>query len=179
MGLVIVLLTVSAHGYDVLADPIGWALVLVGISSLPVAERSSLRWLAAISLVVSAVVWVPAVRDALNVADLALAWAAGLPELVTAIVLAHVLARAAWTAGDPTARRWLLTARTLLVVAALLPAVVLGGGFDSWDGALGLIGSLCLLLLIVLLFRYASRPWAMPVASPEAAPDLTGGPHGR
>jgi len=169
MGLVIVLLTVSAHGYDVLADPIGWALVLVGVSTLPVAERTSLRWLAVISLLVSAVVWVPAARDALNVADLALAWAAGLPELVTLIVLAHALARSAWTAGDTTARRWLLTARTLLVVTALLPAVVLGGGFDSWDSVLGLVGSLTLLLLIVLLLRYSSRSWARPVSAPETA----------
>jgi hypothetical protein len=170
MGLVIVVLTVSAHGYHVLADPIGWALVLVGMSSLPADRRSSLRWLAGISLVVSAVVWVPAARDALNVADLALAWAAGLPELVTLIVLAHVLARSAWTAGDTTARGWLLTARTLLVVTALLPAVVLGGGFDSWDSAVGLVGSLSLLLLIVLLFRYSSRSWAGPVSAPETAP---------
>jgi hypothetical protein len=170
MGLVIVLLTVPVAGYDVLADPLGWLLVLAGLSTLPVAERPTLRWLGVISLLVSVVVWVPAARDALNVTDLALAWAAGLPELATVIVLAHVLARTAWAAGDLTARRWLLTARTLLVVTAVLPAVVLGGGFDSWDGALGVVGSLSLLLLVVLLFRYAARPWALPVPAPETAP---------
>lgn len=165
MGLVIVLLTVPAHRYDVLADPLGWLLVLVGLGALSVPQRGTLRRLAAVSLVVSVVVWVPTARDALNVTDLALAWAAGLPELVTVIVLAHTLAEAAWAARDAAARRWLLTARSLLVVVALLPAVVLGGGFDSWDTALGVVGSLALVLLIVLLFRYASRPWALPTPS--------------
>ncbi|HET6987607.1 MAG TPA: hypothetical protein VFI00_13370 [Kribbella sp.] len=77
MGLVIVLLTVPVHGYDVLADPFGWVLVLVGLASLPVPVRDTLRRLAAVSLVVSVVVWVPAARHVLNVTDLALAWAAG------------------------------------------------------------------------------------------------------
>jgi hypothetical protein len=169
MGLVIVLLTVPVHGYDVLADPFGWVLVLLGLGSLPIPQRDTLRWLGALSLAVAVVVWVPAARDVLNVTDLALAWAAGLPELATVIVLAHALAQAAWAVGDAVARRWLLTARTLLVVVALLPAVVLGDGFDSWDSALGAAGSLALLLLIVLLFRYASRPWALPTPTPADA----------
>jgi hypothetical protein len=170
MGLVIVLLTAPVHRYDVLADPFGWLLVLVGFTSLPVPQRGTLRALGAVSLVVSAVVWVPAVRDGLNVTDLSLAWAVGLPELATVFVLAHALAEAAWGAGDSTARRWLLTARTLVVVTALLPAVVLGGGFDSWDSALGVVSSLSLLLLIVLLFRYAARPWARPADAAVDAP---------
>jgi len=162
MGLVIVLLTAAVSGYDLLTDPIGWLLVLVGLSSLPVPQRGALQGLASLSLVVSAVVWFPSVRDALNVTDLALAWAAGLPELVTLIVLTHALARTAQLATDRPAATWLRTARTLLLVVALLPAVVLGGGFDSLDTALGLIGSAVLVLVIVLLFRYADRPWARP-----------------
>jgi hypothetical protein len=51
----------------------------------------------------------------------------------------------------------------------VLPAVVLGGGFDSWDDALGIVGSLVLLLLIVLLFRYAGRPWAVSAVEVVAA----------
>ncbi len=162
MGLVIVLLGANVFGYDLLADPVGWLLVLVGLATLPVPGREDLQALAALSLVVSAVVWVPAARDALNVTDLALAWAAGLPELATLVLLAHRLSRVAGFAGDQVARTWLQTARTLLIVVALLPAVVLGGGFDSLDTALGVVGSLVLLLLIVLLFRYSGRPWAQP-----------------
>jgi hypothetical protein len=162
MGLVIVLLGAFVHGYDLLPDPFGWLLVLAGLGSLAVPQRRTLQILAGVSLAVSVVVWFPVARDALNVTDLALAWAAGLPELATGIVLAHALAQAARFAGDQPARSWLQTARTLLIVVALLPPVVLGGGVDALDGALGVVGSLALLLLVVLLFAYAGRPWAQP-----------------
>lgn len=163
MGLVIVLLNAQVNGYDVLADPFGWLLVLVGLAQLPVPQRGTLRMLAAVSLVVSVVVWFPGARDALNVTDDSLAWAAGIPEVGTTIVLAHALARVAGLAGDTDARRWLLTARTLFVVVLLLPPVVLGGALDSLVTAVAVVGSLTLLLLIVLLFRYAGRAWAQPV----------------
>lgn len=166
MGLVIVLLGAQVYGYDVLPDPLGWLLVLPGLGCLPVPQRPALRTLATLSLLVSVVVWFPAARDALNVTDLALAWAAGLPELLTLIVLTHGLAQSARLAGDQPARTWLQTARTLLVVVAVLPPIVLGGGFDSLDTALGIVGSVVLLLLIVLLFRYAARPWALPAPDP-------------
>ncbi len=169
MGLVIVLLGAPVHGYDLLADPVGWLLVLVGLASLPVPARGALQALATLSLVVSVVVWFPAARDPLNVTDLALAWAAGLPELATVILLAHALAQQARVAGDQGARSWLQTARTLLIMVGVLPAVVLGGGFDSLDDALGVTGSLVLLFLIVLLFRYAGRAWALPAAEPRTA----------
>jgi hypothetical protein len=162
MGLVIVLLTASVSGYDLLADPLGWLLVLVGLNTLPVPERGVLQGLAMLSLVVSAVVWFPGARDALNVRDLALAWAAGLPELITLVVLTHALAQTAVLTADRSATAWLRTARTLLLVVTVLPAIVLGGGIDSLDTALGLFGSAVLLLVIVLFFRYADRPWAQP-----------------
>jgi hypothetical protein len=162
MGLVIVLLNAAIHGYDVLADPFGWVLVLVGLARLPVRPADTLRTLATLSLVVSVVVWFPGARDALNVTDDSLAWAAGIPEVVTVIVLAHALAQAAGTAGDADARRWLLTARTLFVVVLLLPPVVLGGGLDTLVTVAAVVGSLSLLLVILLLFRYAGRPWALP-----------------
>jgi hypothetical protein len=171
MGLVIVLLTAAVHGYDLLADPLGWVLVLAGVGSLPVPQRATLRALATLSLLVSVVVWFPATRDALNVTDLALAWAAGLPALATVIVLAHALAQQARLNGDASARSWLQTSRTLLIVVVLLPPVVLGGGLDGLDGALGVAGSLSLLLLIVLLFRYAGRPWAAPPPGATARRD--------
>ena len=173
MGLLIVLLGAHVHGYDLLADPFGWLLVLVGLATLPVPSRATLQRMATLSLLISAVVWFPAARDALNVTDLALAWAAGLPELVTLILLAHALAQVARLAGDQRARTWLQTARTLLIVVTVLPAVVLGGGFDSLDTALGVAGSLVLLLLVVLLFRYAGRPWAQPAPDGESSPTST------
>jgi hypothetical protein len=170
MGLVVVLLTAAVHGYDLLADPLGWLLVLAGLGALPVPQRRALRALAGLGLVVSVVVWFPAARDALNVTDDALAWAAGLPEVVCVVLLAHALAQRALAAGDGPARRWLLTTRTLLVVVALLPPVVLGGGLDSLVGAAAAVGSLSLLLLVVLLFRYAGRGWALPAEVPVDVP---------
>jgi hypothetical protein len=166
MGLVVVLLAAPVHGYDVLADPLGWVLALVGLTELPLPQRPTLQRLATLALVVSVPVWVPAVRDRLNLTDASLAWAASIPELLTVIVLAHCLARAAGEAGDPRARRWLQTARTLMLVVALLPPVVLGGALDSLVGAATLVGSLSLLLVVVLLFRYAGRPWAQPAGVP-------------
>lgn len=162
MGLVIVVLTASYHGYDVLADPLGWLLVLVGLDGLPPARRGSLPALASVSLVVSVVVWFPGAREALNVTDPALAWAASLPELLTVIVLAHRLARAAGEGADLRAAGWLRTARALLTVGALLPPVVLGGGMDALRGSAAAFVTLSLGLLVVLLFAYAARPWAAP-----------------
>jgi len=172
MGLVIVVLTASVGGYDVLPDPVGWVLVLIGLAQLPVHQRATLQTLASVSLVVSVAVWFPGVRDALNVTDESLAWAAGIPEVLTAIVLAHACAQAAGSAGDSDARRWLLTARTLFVVVLLLPPVVLGGGLDRLDAVAAGVGSLSLLLMVVLLFRYAGRPWAtrLPETAPEVLP---------
>jgi hypothetical protein len=169
MGLVIVLLTAAVRGYDLLPDPLGWVLVLTGLAAVPVPQRRALQWLAGLSLAVSLVVWFPAARDGLNVTDDALAWAVGLPELGCVVLLAHALAQRALAAGDAPARRWLLTARTLLVVVAVLPPVVLGGGLDPLVGVAAVAGSLSLLLLVVLLFRYAGRPWALPA---DAAVDV-------
>jgi hypothetical protein len=164
MGLVVVLLTAPVHGFDLLADPVGWVLVLIGLSALQLPRGDLLVRLATLALLVAVPVWVPMVRDRLNITDPSLAWAASIPELLTVIVLAISLAGAATEAGDPDAARWLRTARTLMIVVALLPPVVLGGGLDSLAGAATVVGSLSLLLVILLLFRYAGRPWAQPLA---------------
>lgn len=161
MGLVVVLLTASVHGYDVLPDPIGWGLVLGGLVTLPVVQRQLLRTLATVSLVVSVLIWFPPVRDALNVTDPSLAWAAGIPEVVTLIVLAHALAQAAGAASDQSARRWFKTTRTLLVIVLLIPPVVLGAGLDASVPVASVFSSLTLLLMILLLFFHAGRPWAV------------------
>src|SRR4051812_48060539 len=162
MGLVVVLLTASVHGYDLLADPLGWVLVLVGLSRLSVPQRGTLETLATVSLVVSLPVWVPSARAGLNLTDRSLAWAASIPEILTVILLAHALAGVAGSEGDRSARSWLLTTRLLVVVVLVLPPIVLGGGVDALVVASSVVSDLSLVLLIVLLFCYAGRPWAQP-----------------
>jgi hypothetical protein len=166
MGLVIVALTAPAHGFDLLPDPLGWLLALTGLRSLPVPQRRTLVGLGALAMATSCALWIPSVPRHLNDVDPSLTWAANLPQLVTTIVLAHALSQQALLAEDAGARRWLLTARTVLIVVTLLPAIVFGGGLDGLVGTTYAAASLALLLLIVLLFAYASRPWAQPAAVP-------------
>jgi hypothetical protein len=162
MGLVIVALTAPVHGFDLLPDPLGWLLALTGLRALALPQRRTLVGLGVLALVTSCALWVPSVPAHLDDVDPSLTWAANLPQLVTTVVLAHALAQQALLAEDPGARRWLLTARAVLVAVTLLPAVVFGGGLDHLVGATYAAASLALLLLIVLLFAYASRPWAAP-----------------
>jgi hypothetical protein len=160
MGLVVVALTAPSHGYDLLPDPVGWLLVVVGLRALPVPQRGTLLGCAGVALVVSCVLWVPSVPTRLDDIDRSLTWAANLPQLVTTILIAHALAQQALLARDTRARRWLRTARDVLVVVTVLPVVVFGGGLDALVGTTYAVATLALVLLIWLLFAYASRPWA-------------------
>jgi hypothetical protein len=162
MGLLIVALTAPVHGFDLLPDPLGWLLALVGLRALPLPQRRTLVGLGWLAFAVSCALWVPTVPHHLDDVDPSLTWAANLPQLVTTVLLAHALAQRAFLADDRTARRWLQTARTLLVLVTVAPAVVFGGGLDSLVGATYAAASAALLLLICLLFAYASRPWAQP-----------------
>jgi hypothetical protein len=70
--------------------------------------------------------------------------------------------RLALLADDRRARGWLLTARSVLILVTVLPVVVFGGGLDGLVDATYVAASLALLLLVWLLFAYASRPWVVP-----------------
>ena len=172
MGLVVVALSAPLHGYDALPDPVGWTLVLLGIRSLTISLRGTLLTLGGLALAVSAVLWVPHMADRLDAVDPSLTWAANLPALATTAVLAHALATEARLAGDQGARRWLLTDRTLLVLSALLPVLVFGGDVRSLETPTYLLAGLALLMLIVLLFTYSARGWALVTPTPrETGPD--------
>jgi hypothetical protein len=160
MGLVIVLLTAPVHGFDLLPDPLGWLLALTGLRALGCPQRRTLLGLAWLAFAVSCALWVPSVPAHLDDVDPSLTWSANLPQLLTTIMLAHALAQQALVAEDTSARRWLLTARSLLVVVTVLPVVVFGGGLDRLVGATYVAASLALLLLVWLLFSYAGRAWA-------------------
>lgn len=170
MGLVVIVLSARFGGYDALPDPVGWLLVLLGIRALPsgLAHRGYLLGLAGLAGVVAVVLWFPSVTDALYDADASLAWAANLPQVLFSALLCHVLAGRAAT-HDPKAARWLGLTRTALIVVGLLPVLVFGAGLSSFELTSYLLAGLVALLLIWLLFAYASRTWVM---------DQTTGPHG-
>ncbi|GAA1124972.1 hypothetical protein [Nocardioides aquiterrae] len=160
MGFVIIAISARSHGYDLLPDPVGWLLVLQGLGALPdpLPHRPTLRTLGFVALLMSIVLWFPALADGLENTDESLLWAANLPQLAFVALLCRALAELA----DGSAARWLTTASTLTVVAALLPVVVLGAGASGLLAVMVVGSAAVLVLVIVLLFRYAARPWAGP-----------------
>ncbi len=63
LGLVLVVLDASVGdpGLDLVPDPLGWVLVLLGVRRLParIGHRSLLQGVAAVAGLVSLVLWVP------------------------------------------------------------------------------------------------------------------------
>ena len=162
MGLVIVVLTARGHGFDLLPDPLGWLLVIAGVRRVPAAlpRRDLVVGLATLAGVVSVPLWVPHVADRLYDTDPSLAWAATLPQLGFALMLAAGLATLADRAGDASAARWLRITRTAFVVVALLPVLVFGGGWTDGENLTAAAAGLTAVLLIALLLVDAGRDWA-------------------
>jgi hypothetical protein len=170
MGVVVLLLVVPAGGFDLLADPLGWLLVLLGVRDLPRETPlwGALRATTVVAALASVPLWVPAVIEALEDADESLAWAANLPRLAFFVVLGLALAGAATAAGDRVAATcWRLVAAGGVVVV-LLPALVFGGGLDQLDDAAGAAVALVPTVVVVLGFWHAGRRWAggRPAPSP-------------
>lgn len=171
MGYVIIALFARQGGYDLLADPVGWVLVLLGVRRLPdPVARTTLVYAAALALAVSVPLWVPAVLEAVADEDPSLAWAADLPALVFAGLLFHQLSGAARVAGDRGAATVLQGLLVLSVVVAVLPVLVFGAGWDSLADLAGGSGQLLNLATVGVLFAQAGRAWAQ-----EPAPAATAG----
>lgn len=170
MGLLVVALTASVHGYDALPDAVGWVLVLLGLRRLALSR--TLDVLALVALAVSVVLWWPPVRDALEGLHPSLWWTANLPQLATCALLCRELAAHALDADDPRAGAWLRTATALVGASALAPVVAFST--DAPADVLAAVyaaAAAVVLLVIVLLFSYAGRPWAEPrSAAPVARP---------
>jgi hypothetical protein len=162
-GLVLVLLDVSVDGWDVLADPVGWALVLAGV--LPVTELLGGRvaLTAVLAFVTSLVVYPPAVVRAV---DPAVGWALSLPHLAFLVVLCLALA------GRLPAyeRRFRVTA-VVLAVLGVAPVLVLGGGLLVLAGALAFAAVVTQLYVVYLLFRVADLVPGRGGDATRAAPE--------
>ena len=161
LGLLVVGGSSQRGGVDLLVDPVGWVLVLVGLAALPAgpARRLTLALATLAALVSVPTVW-PSVRDAAADADPALGWALSLPQAGFGVALAHLLAAAAAADGDASGARHWRTLRAVLVVVLVLPAVVLGADLDGAVPAAAGIAALGLVWTFVLLLAHRNRRWA-------------------
>ncbi len=162
MGCVFFVLVTRFGGYDAYADPAGWLLVLNGLRGLPdeIPHRSALWYLAGSATVISVPLWFPRVVEILAEGDPALAWAVNLPQFGFLGLLCHALAQTATTHRDLRPSRWLRTAAAGFVLVIVLPVLVFGGGLTVLEVVAGTSVVIVPILLIVLLFSYAGRPWA-------------------
>ena len=97
LGLVLVVLDASVGdpGLDLVPDPLGWVLVLLGVRRLParVGHRSLLLGLAAVAGLVSLVLWVPPLAGQVRGLDESLRWVLDLPTPGFVLLLALALRR--------------------------------------------------------------------------------------
>ena len=185
MGLVIVFVQARFGGYDALADPLGWALVLAGL--LPLRGRLP-RWdvvtpLGLLAGLMSLPLFLPAVEDRLDPSG---QWAVGLPQGAFCVVLCFALSSWAERAGGaPTpvrgddgtgpdqtkaderaARRLRLLGRAYVAVLAG-PVLVYGGGLTVLATPVALLAVLANVALVWLVFAISRRTWAL---RPEVSP---------
>lgn len=166
MGLVVVYLVVGLDGWDLMADPVGWLLVLLGLS--PLSDRlpgcAGVRAAALVSFAVAVLTWGPdwalgaTVRD-----DESLGWLASLPALVFAYLLSTALAA---SLPPPWRSRFTLL-RYGFVVAALLPVLIYGAGWEWLVAPTGLVVFVLDVLLVVWLWSAARVPAVDDPAEPR------------
>jgi hypothetical protein len=190
LGLLVVWLDVRVAGWDLLPDPVGWLVVVLGLRVLVTADprlRTALWGAVVVGVLSVAGVVVPVeaqrVAEPTGVQGLLTA-VAGVGGSLVVAALAARLARAA-VAGDvrDDAVTW-VRVRVGWLVLAMAEAVVLvavvvaeaGGGATGLENLAPLVlvtsfGGLALAVVtFVLLRRHALRPWAPARFGPSAEP---------
>lgn len=172
VGLLLALVDISIDDVDLVADWVGWLVVLLACAGLPPQlAPARLAVVAAAALLVSVAVWIPGALVDLDALPLPLAWAISLPEVLVGLLLALSMARAAGGAGDESARGWWRLVIGGNVVILLLPPVVYGAGVVGVVVVGVAIALATAITEIVLCFRHGDRPWAQPAqltANPKA-----------
>lgn len=146
--------------YDVLANPLGWVLVLLGVLALARTDEAfeSLRWPALVAAVVSVPMWFPQVEHRIGGSG---QWFASLPQILFCLLLARAIGVLA-TQQSPS-DRYVATRFGLLVwgfaVAGVLPVLTLGGGLSELEGLTRLVATLVNVAFVYLLFRVHRREW--------------------
>lgn len=172
MGFVIIALFARVGDFDLLADPVGWLLVLGGVRLLPEPiGRKALTGLGLLALVVSVPIWVPDVAAALAREDESLAWTADLPAFVFTALLFHQLGAAATAGRDRRAARVCAGLVTFSGAVAVLPVLVFGAGWSELATTASTAAEVFRLAIVVTLFAYAGRAWARtPILESAAKP---------
>lgn len=158
MGLIVVVID-TLGGYDLLPDVLGWTLVLWGLVGLPGPDRGGLRYAAVVAAATSVVLYPPSVHEPLADAEPSLQWAASLPDLVFALLLARALMRLARASHERTLERRMGVLVTLAGVLAVAPVLVFAGGAEHLLPAAALMVQVMWLWLVWNLFAFHARPW--------------------
>jgi hypothetical protein len=165
LGVLVVLVDIGWQAWDVVPDPLGWALVLSGV--LPLVNHLGRRVAstAVLALVVSLVVYPPPVgRDV----DPVVGWLISLPQLTFVAALCLSLAPLV-----PRATRRLARTAAALVALSVAPLGVLLTGRSELLFVVGFLVVSLQLYAVYLVVRVAD---ALPTSSGEAGADSRGGP---
>lgn len=168
MGLVIVFLDIPPDGYDWIADPVGWGLVLLGLAPLRDAlpNRSGLVVTAWVCLLFSVVSW-PAGSPA-TLTPL-LGWLFSLPTLAWCFLVCDAVSDAV----DGRLRQVALVLRAAFAAVAPLPALVFLAGQDWLSTPAEVIILVSNLTLLFTLWSASDRPG---LGEPEATSPPPAGP---
>lgn len=161
MGLVIVILRAPFAGWDALADPVGWAMVLWGLGSLGVGSR--LRVAAWLALAASVVVYPPMLLDRM---DDPTKWWLSQPQVVFAVLLCYAVPDLV----GGVRRRSFQTVATLLLLGDAGVLVSLGANVASLAGTATLLTYVGYFWLIWMLFAVSRK---------RDKPEVTSGPADR
>ena len=150
----------SWQRYDALADPVGWALVLLGTIALTRTEESfrATRSLAMLAGLVSVPVWFPQLSHRLDPSG---QWFLSLPQIAFCLWLAREIGIQS-TRQEPSdaysAKRFGLLVWGFGAVA-VLPVLTFGGGLDRLVSTTVLVSTVVDVALVYFLFRIHRREW--------------------
>lgn len=160
MGLVIVFLDIPPDGYDWIADPIGWCLVLLGLAGVEdrIPNRRGLVVTAWVCLVFSVVSWPEGSPATLTPV---LGWLFSLPTLAWCFLVSDAVSDAV----EGRLRWVMLSLRNAFLVVAPLPGLVYLAGQD-WLSTPAEV--LILVANLTLIFALSSASGRGGLVDPEA-----------
>ncbi|GAB3853330.1 hypothetical protein GCM10028801_05780 [Nocardioides maradonensis] len=171
-GFLFVAIKVKFGDVDVMVDPLGWVLVLLGLRRLArtvdLPATMALTYLGILALLCSGPLWWPATARSLEAGDPAVLWSVGLGELLFSAVLCHAMATLAQEAKEGAALVWFRICEAGLVVGAVTPPLYFGAHL-SWLKGVGDLGAVLQLVVLVLCFVYSGRTWAGAPEKPVPA----------